>query len=298
MSTLSVGIMVSWYFWEDLNAGGESLSTTIRNQALLLGGVTGLLLALWRSRVAERQRATAQASLLNDQYQRGADMLGSGALPVRIGGIYVLQRLAREHPEDYHVPVMELFCVFARYPTMDPELVSAHGPIREDVQAVLTAIGGRMEAGIEREIRADFNLELDGADLGHANLREAKLAGASLRRAKLDNAILIDADLSSAVLADADLTRTDATDARLCWADLSKARLHETNLSGAVFQEEITGGGPKSPRVPKGKVTSAGLTDFQLHMARADPDNPPVLNDVVDADDGRPLVWRGNALTR
>ena len=46
-------------------------------------------------------------------------MLGSGVLSVRLGGIYALERLAKEHPEEYHIQIMELLCSFVRHPTRD-----------------------------------------------------------------------------------------------------------------------------------------------------------------------------------
>ena len=294
IALLVAGAVLSIVFWSWLhpNTPAEaSTSTTLRNVGLLIGGVLALVFAVWRSWVAERQTATAQESLLNDQYQRGADMLGSRVLSVRMGGIYVLKRLAETHPKQYHVPVMELFCVFARHPTMEPDL----GPdsLQEDVQAVMTAIGGRSKAGLEFERAESYQLELHGADLRHANLYGTNLAGANLSGARLNDAILLGANLSCAVLVKANLTRANATQAKLCWADLSKARLHDTNLSGAVFRERATHEKPSFPCPPIGDVVSAGLTQFQLHLAYADPDNPPKLDGVLDAETGNPLVWRG-----
>ena len=49
----------------------ESGSTTIRNIGLLVGGVVAIALAVWRSRVAGRQAATAERGLLNERYQKG-----------------------------------------------------------------------------------------------------------------------------------------------------------------------------------------------------------------------------------
>ena len=44
-------------------------------------------------------------------------MLGSEVLSVRLGGIYALQRLAEEWPDQYHIQIMRLFCAFVRLPT-------------------------------------------------------------------------------------------------------------------------------------------------------------------------------------
>ena len=107
---LIVGGLFSWFFWKDLRGENESLSTTIRNLGFIIGGVIAIILAVWRSRVAERQAGaaqrqadTAQQSLLNERYERGAEMLGSEVLSVRMAGIYALQRLAVEHPIQYHI---------------------------------------------------------------------------------------------------------------------------------------------------------------------------------------------------
>ena len=109
------GVVLSIVFWEWLGAG-ESGSSTIRNVGLVGAGLIALPLAFWRSIVADRQAKTAQQSLLNERCQRGAEMLGNGVLSVRLGGIYALQRLAEERPEQYHLQIMRLFCAFARQP--------------------------------------------------------------------------------------------------------------------------------------------------------------------------------------
>ena len=106
--------------------GFESGSTTVRNLGLIVAGLIALPLTLWRIRVADgqakaahRQVDTSQRSLLNEQYQKGAEMLGSEVLSVRLEGIYALARLAREHPEEYHIQIMRLFCAYVRNPPLE-----------------------------------------------------------------------------------------------------------------------------------------------------------------------------------
>ena len=156
--TLAIGVTLSWVYWEDLRGSQDSLSTTIRNVALVMGGVIAILLAMWRSKVAERQATTSQQGLLNERYQKGAEMLGSAALSVRLGGIYALQRRAEEQPEKYHVLVMSLLYAFARVPTSDGgdkiRFQTQDGqeeettPARPDVQEAMQTIGSRGALGI------------------------------------------------------------------------------------------------------------------------------------------------------
>ena len=59
MSVLISTAVFSICFWGWLNHG-EAGSTTIRNIGLVVAAIIGLPLAIWRSKVAERQAATAQ----------------------------------------------------------------------------------------------------------------------------------------------------------------------------------------------------------------------------------------------
>ena len=77
----------------------------MRNIALVAAGLVALPLAILRGIVAERQAHTAQQDLLNERYQRGAGMLGSNVLSVRLGEVYALQCLAEDCPEQYDFQV-------------------------------------------------------------------------------------------------------------------------------------------------------------------------------------------------
>ena len=199
-----VGVLIisgglSWRYWGDLHGNQDSLSTTIRNLGLVVGGAEAMLLATWRSIVARRQAAAAQCQadsaqqvLLNDRYQKAAEMLGNAALSVRLAGIYALRRLAEEHPEQYHVLVIELFCAFARNPTDDKRITRSPQPLddpdeevhilRADVQDVMRAIGTRGTAGIslEPDPEDEHLLYLRDANLRHLQARDANLSGAWL----------------------------------------------------------------------------------------------------------------------
>ncbi len=87
--------------------------------------------------------------------------------------------------------------------------------------------------------------DLEGANLAHANLRNARLykanlshanlSGADLRWAKLTAAELRNANLSGACLLEAKLNEADLSGADLTNANLRRARLVQTNLQGATL---------------------------------------------------------------
>ena len=101
----------------------ESRSTTLRNLILAFGAIIAIGIAAWRGFVADRQAEASRnqveisrLSLLNERYQKGAQMLGSTALYVRLGGIYALQRLAQENLEQYHGQITDLLSIFSTVP--------------------------------------------------------------------------------------------------------------------------------------------------------------------------------------
>ena len=260
-AVLVIGVFLSWRFWEELGDEEESLSTTVRNVSLVIGAVAAILIAVWRSRVAELQADAAQQTLLNERYQRGAEMLGSEVLGVRLAGIYALESLAKEHPRQYHIQIVNLFCAFLRYPTGGERREEGQDTV-EDVQIAVRAIGTRSRTGIELERKSDFRLDLF----------RANLAGASLLDADLGRAKLIRANLAGASLARANL----------CQADLTGA-----NISGAHFYDfaGLMGIGER-------ESAAKGLTQQQLNRARTDPNKRPDLDGhVLDAETGDPLVW-------
>ena len=282
MAVLAVSVVLTWLFWDWLR-DGESGSSTIRNVGFIIGAVIAMVLAVWRSRVAGRQAATAERGLLNDRFQKGAEMLGSDVLAVRIGGIYGLTHLAREHPQQYHVQVMRLFCSFARD-------TSPSGIVNEDAKAVMDAIGARSERDLRLERDAEYWLNLSGANLQYANLQGANLSSSDLPTVQddvwpnrtftdLSGAHFYDANLELAILKNADLSG-----AYLLGTKLSGVDFTGTNLSGAMLS------------INNGSEPANGLTQSQFDRARADPNNPPQLDSVVDAETGKPLVWRGGPL--
>ena len=304
------GSIWCWDSWR----GEESHGTAIRNLVLIMAPIAALPLAIWRSKVAERQSETAQRGLLNERYQKGVDKLGSETLWNRISGIYALALLAREKPRDYHVQIMGLLCAFVRHTSGKAGEVAASiksddsteefidHPVGEDVQEAISAICNRSEAQIEIAQVEKLRLNLVGVNLAGANLQNANLAGANLAGANLQNANLQNANLAGAYLRDVDLRKADLSGANLEGADLETAdlpdaNLSDANLSGAILQDADLSGA----RLWNANLSGAhlcvyeGLTQEQIDQAVADSDKPPDLTGVVDAQTGKPLDWNPKA---
>lgn len=139
---------------------------------------------------------------------------GDGDVPLRVGAIYALERVARTSPDD-HRGVMELLTSFIREratlaATTEPAQPSSLSDPPEDVRAAVAVLARR---SVEYEDLSALQIRLP-----RTNLRDLDLRGAHLEYADLRGA---------------DLSGSDLGEAMLCGADLAGAILRETRLGGA-----------------------------------------------------------------
>jgi hypothetical protein len=205
-----------WLARHDVGSANGTLLQTARDAArgrlLTLGAglfAAGALLFTARNFVLSRE------GQVTDRYTKAIEQLGSDKLDVRIGGIYALERVARDSAKD-QLTVMEVLTAFIRQYSAKqwPETGSGRWT-RPDVQAAVTVVGRR---AAKRDIQ-DRPIDLYRAVLISANLNGANLSGATLRGATLRGA-----DLRDAILVGADLRGVTLRDARHGGADLTGAK--------------------------------------------------------------------------
>jgi uncharacterized protein YjbI with pentapeptide repeats len=233
--------LLDWYI---APRGPEQKQALVVTLAQIVGGAALLsgLYFTWRTLQVNRE------GQITERYTRAIDQLGKTdddghrVFEIRVGGIYALERIARESEED-HRPIMEVLTAYIRqnapWPPrraregtagdsgfvngVEPGEASAPDP---DIQAIA--------AVLERRTR-DFLHGEDRLNLYNANLSAVDLFGASLRSANLWYTNFSGASLMSADLAWAHLQKADLSGADLSYANLSGADLSSANLSGAVL---------------------------------------------------------------
>ncbi|MFY1693934.1 pentapeptide repeat-containing protein [Solwaraspora sp. WMMA2101] len=88
-----------------------------------VGAAAALLLALRRQQVTERtQQATeydAGEKRVTELYVKAAEQLGSDKAPVRLAGLYALERLAQDNPV-HRQSIVEVVCAYLRMPYTPP----------------------------------------------------------------------------------------------------------------------------------------------------------------------------------
>ncbi|MGK5441812.1 pentapeptide repeat-containing protein [Micromonospora sp. URMC 105] len=96
----------------------ESIRTGLTIGAAVTGAFA-LLLAFRRQQLAERtQQATeydAGEKRVTELYVKAADQLGSDKAPVRLAGLYALERLAQDNPV-HRQSIVEVICAYLRMP--------------------------------------------------------------------------------------------------------------------------------------------------------------------------------------
>ena len=187
-----LGFCLTIHYWCWLTGHGtESPGATVRNAALVIAAPVTLILALWRSRVAQRQADIAYRTFHGETYRAAVSMLEHQRLFVRLGGIATLLQLARAYPAEFHLRVVHILAAFVRHPPPQDE-EEPQGCVREDVQTILVFYGERPAEALEIEDKEDFIIDLQGSDLSGiwlrrgANLRRVRLARCNLSGAVLD----------------------------------------------------------------------------------------------------------------
>jgi hypothetical protein len=229
-------------------------------RSFVLQGLAGLLvvvgaLATWQ------QVHISREGQITDRFTHAIDQLGSENLDVRIGGIYALERIAKNSPGDRST-IQYILAAFVRnhgswpvgapdgpeHPTttVDKHLtwLSIRAP---DIHTAATILARRPPA---RDARTLFlsRTDLRGfqvfsrAQLADAEIRHANLARAQLHRARLDRADLTDTDLRQADLEDAHLNGANLSHAYLQGANLRRADLSDADLRGANLSDACLDG--------------------------------------------------------
>lgn len=185
----------------------------------ILGGIVviyGLYLTFRRIKALENNVFIATEGQITERFSRAIEHLGNEKLEIRLGGIYALERIARDSLKD-HFSIMEILTAFVRENAklQDKEKLK---PLKEktqdeqidellnfktikppaDIEAILTVIGRRN--WIEEEKENGFNLDLSFTDL----------EGATLFKGNFENTILYS-------------------------SNLRKSNLNETNFSGSIL---------------------------------------------------------------
>jgi len=247
----------------------NDLRTTALQAIAGLAVLAGAVLA-FQQLTADRQQATATQELTrqgqaSERFTRAIDQLGSDRPEVRLGGIYGLEQIARQAP-DNRLAVTEVLVAYlhrtsprpANPPTQPGDSTPVMEPLEArapEVQAALTVLVRRRP--LVTDPRLDLsNLDLSGAYISgeivlvniafgirEGDLRGADLHGTDLRAARFFGVYLRGADFRGADLRGTDFERVnppgndasnDSYPGQIATPDPQDAELEEADFRGAL----------------------------------------------------------------
>jgi len=199
IALLTTGV-VTTLWWAGTNGLTGGQLVTARFDALKIGlslgigsgGVVALYLAWRRQRstedtlvhqqeVAADTRADAIERRITELYAKAAEQLGSDKAPVRLAGLYALERVAQGN-ENQRQTIVNVLCAYLRMPVDEPG--AQEREVRLTAQRILAH---HLRPGRDPEhpvdtFWADLDLDLTGAtlvdvDFDHCRLRAPRLDG-------------------------------------------------------------------------------------------------------------------------
>ena len=241
-----------------LLAYAPGMDPTVTAATIGVGGTVIVALAGFWANVRNTNKATAltlraleitEQGQVAERYTKAIEQLGSENADVRIGGIYMLERIAKNSADDRRTIQFQLGAFVrnhARWPATEDQqhptaTVDEHLPLMQvrapDIWAAVAVLSRRLPMKDEQPLylsRVDLRgLRLDDARLPGVVMRHTNLARARLREAQLDQSDLKEADLRQADLEGTQLSRVTLSSAYLQGANLSRADLRGANLSRA-----------------------------------------------------------------
>ena len=197
---------------------------------------------------ANKNAETANQKQITERFSKAIEQLGSDKPEVILGGIYTLERIARDSAPDQWT-IMEVLTAFVRQnapiikenESQSPEDQEKLLKLKISIRACLTVIGERKHPDLENKRLDLTKVNISEFNLTRADLTEADLTGADLIGADLTGADLTGADLTGADLTEADLTGADLTEADLTGAYrlepdwITEVLLTEADLKGAIL---------------------------------------------------------------
>lgn len=230
--------------------GASQITVLVAIGVAAIGAAATIFVGYLAFRAQHQQLKVALSVQFTDRFTQAIDQLGNKNKAVRIGGIFALERIARDSVGD-EAAEYTLHSIAYTLATFVRQAQSAVDVPRSgyverlkirapDVQAAMTVLCRSPLSDIRVNAsntelhdlrRADLRLDLSGADLRRASLSGAHLDGVNLWGCRLEGANLRGAHLRCAGLSDSYLGKFNPSDPHLKYgADLSRADLTDAYL--------------------------------------------------------------------
>lgn len=274
----------------ELKEQAEAARHLVTASGAILGGAIATILVIWRTWLTQRQTKTAEEQRhISEQthyttlFTKAVEQLGTTKeekykdkntetvktvpnLPVRLGAIYALERIARDSARD-HWPIMETLCSYIREnsPATTEHNSELKRSIQIDIQAAISVIERRSNIQKLSET-PNQKLNLRRTMLNSADFSRLDFSNADLSESEIDNSLFIESDISgvdfvNSSLESAHFQFTNMENAQCMNANLKKASMNRSNLSEAQFWDADLSGAS----LYESKLVDAHFIDTNLY---------------------------------
>jgi hypothetical protein len=254
---------------------------TAANIVVGTGGAAALLLAARRQRSAELDLAQkdhdATERRVTEIYGKAADQLGSDKAPVRLAGLYALERLAAGYPE-HRQTIVNVLCAYLRMPYKHIRKNAEELQVRKAAQRILLL---HLRPGAEDRPNEAFWPDID-LDFSGATLVGVTLTHCSIRSITCYETTFLE------------LTTFRGTEFRTK-ADFNKARFRDrADFRGTVFggERESFNGAVFAGPADFGRKSAARLAGAEATQGFARVWPPGWEERPIDGEPGRSQLTR------
>lgn len=216
----------------------------------------GMLLLMGLSYTAKNFRLNREGQI-TERFTRAIDQLGSDEDAICLGGIYALERIARDSPTDRN-HIYDIFGSFLRLRAMRPAISQAEEDFHADnfnpdddygiqyvpggegpsvvVQAVISVLGRRHTYDLSPRRQLNLrSVNLQSVDLSGLWLESMLLNYADFRKALFDQTRIVGCDLERANFERTDISKLRIEDSLIRHTNFSNVECYFGDLSNITF---------------------------------------------------------------
>lgn len=236
--TLMVQMTINESTPGDLDQEALTTAITTNRQAVLFA--IGGAIAVFTLMLSMSKHTLDRDSNTTSRYTAAIAQLGDESLPIRLGGIYALERIAQDSLRDRQT-ILDVLCAYLRHMCPMPEhnriIRQKHGADISAAVAVIrriTILSKPLTPVNLSKTRLGKFADFEQADFTDADLTGSDLSGSNFKKTKLIGANLSNVDISVSDLRGADLSKT-----LLLRTNLSGSLLKDANLSASFIESSV-----------------------------------------------------------
>ena len=240
---------------EQIIDAGIIFSISIRYFGIVAaaGAIIGYIIAIARNLISDNQNKISEHGRVAEQISRAIDQIGAYKqnfdnnkdnkpnIEARVGGIYSLERIAKDSDDDYE-KIMDILCAYVRVTAL-----KKYKPMREDIQAGIDVLGTKKKYLLFWK-RDKFRVNLENCNLSGYRFSELSFNtytdssnGTIFDKSKFYQSKFYKTDLSYVSFDDAILTEAYFEGATLRGARFEGTKVHGADFSKAkkLTQEQV-----------------------------------------------------------